>query len=153
VLECESTAEFQAWRTGAEVRKDGAAQAVTTKTRKLLAYVEQVKIVVPIVEEEMLLAAAIDSYNAWTRNNSRDFVSDDASSDPEFLERITVNYLRHELTCYEDQLSELYGRVGIEAALDALREKIYDAISEAHPHLTDECDRQLSRRKGLEPRL
>ena len=33
-------------------------------------------------------------------------------NDSEFLDRITVNYLRHELTSYEAELAGLYGLIG-----------------------------------------
>src|ERR1700726_2684919 len=64
----------------------------------------------------------------------------------EFLERITVNFIRHNLTAYDRALEEVAGRVGIASAVQAIRARIYSAIGESCPALADECSRQLMRR-------
>jgi hypothetical protein len=40
----------------------------------------------------------------------------------------------------------VYGRVGVRQAYKEISRNIYDAISEAHPWLKDECHRQLERK-------
>ena len=65
----------------------------------------------------------------------------------EFLERITVNFIRHNLTAYDRALEEVAGRVGIASAVqskDLLSHR--RAIGESYPALADECSRQLMRR-------
>lgn len=64
-------------------------------------------------------------------------------SSPEFLERITVNYLRHELSSYENHLTRVAGQVGAEDAYWRIKEKVLDAIAGAYPHLAAECCRQM----------
>lgn len=53
----------------------------------------------------------------------------------EFLNRITVNYLRHECTDYDYELSEIAGKVGVQDAHDILKERVNEAIYEAYPTL------------------
>lgn len=64
-------------------------------------------------------------------------------SDPAFLSRISVNYLRHELCAYEDELAAVFGITGVWDATAHIRRKVYAAISAAYPELSGECDRQL----------
>jgi hypothetical protein len=42
-------------------------------------------------------------------------------SDPAFLERITVNFIRHELTEYDESLQEVAGRMGVDEAMALMR--------------------------------
>lgn len=58
------------------------------------------------------------------------------------------DYVRHELTCYDARLYDLYGKVGTRAAYKLLNARIYAAITEAYPHLRAECERQLARKFG-----
>jgi len=64
-------------------------------------------------------------------------------SDPAFLERIAVNYLRHELSDYEPELAKLFGQVGRADASSVVRKRVYNAIADAYPDLASECSRQL----------
>ena len=87
-------------------------------------------------------ARAVQDYN----ENSREFRAS-LDSDPAFLERITVNYIRHSLTDYDRSLAELAGKTGIVSGVAAIREKVYGAIAAAYPDLSDECDRQMRARE------
>ncbi len=67
-------------------------------------------------------------------------------TNPVFLARISVNYLRHMLTSYEDELTRIYGKTGVREAYLELNEKIYEAIGDTYEEvwweLVEECDRQ-----------
>ncbi len=60
--------------------------------------------------------AAIEAYNEWHWDG--DGAAEDAPA--EFLERITVNFIRHNLTAYDRALEEVAGRVGIASAVQAM---------------------------------
>lgn len=64
-----------------------------------------------------------------------------------FFNRIEVNWLRHEATIYDDELTEYFNQVGVGHAVDIVREHVYGIIADAYPHLRDECDRQLEQRR------
>lgn len=64
-----------------------------------------------------------------------------------FFNRIEVNWLRHEATIYDDELTEYFNQVGVGHAVDIVREHVYGLIADAYPHLRDECDRQLEQRR------
>ena len=83
--------------------------------------------------------AAIASYNDWHAHGctcagrwSEGFCDKRATADgsPEFLRRITVNYVRHELTGYDDAYEQLARRVGRQQAHGLLRAKV-NAVIEA----------------------
>jgi hypothetical protein len=57
------------------------------------------------------------------------------SNDLDFLARITVNYIRHELSEYDQDLMGLWGRVGKGEAYLRLNKKSYAAIAAQYPEL------------------
>jgi hypothetical protein len=77
--------------------------------------------------EHWVRRAAIKAYNEWHWDG--DGAAEDAPA--EFLERITVNFIRHNLTAYDRALEEVAGRVGIASAAQAIRARIYSAIGES----------------------
>jgi len=138
---------FKAALAKAEVRRVSSGRAVETKRKKTLETVEgwNPEILtrpLPVVTKE-----AISSFNYWkaeveerTDKPSRYAKAD---SEPEFLRRITVNYLRHELSDYERRLNTLKkGAVGKREAYHLIREKVLNSIAEAYPSLREECERQ-----------
>ena len=112
------------------------------KARGTDAAVLEMHVSVETRPEHWVRRAAIEAYNEWHWDG--DGAAEDAPA--EFLERITVNFIRHNLTAYDRALEEVAGRVGIASAVQAIRAKIYSAIGESDPALADECSRQLMRR-------
>jgi hypothetical protein len=151
VLAAEQSAAFAAAQAALQKRQAAAAKAVETKTEKLLAQVREMRVHVERHSPERVRAAAIHSFNAraWERGRIGDAGE---HSDPEFLERITVNFIRHELTCYDEALWETAGRVGCWEARSLIRAQVYAAIAKAYPALARECTQQLALRGkgGLE---
>jgi hypothetical protein len=74
---------------------------------------------------------------SWRDRQAEVGRSVDRDVPPDAAERLAVNYLRHELTAYDDHLAALYRRVGKDAACDAINEKVYEAISRAYPELAN----------------
>ena len=133
-----------AWQDASAVRKKSAAKAVSTKKHNLMQWLDSLVIEVPKMTDEELTARAVAHYNAlWFDKEKRAHVGDDL----DFLDRITVNYLRHQLSPYEEHLNEIAGRTGAHKARDRLRSLIYDAIGDAYPDLSSECFRQERERE------
>jgi hypothetical protein len=59
------------------------------------------------------------------------------------LERITVNYIRHNLTEYETHLKKVAGQAG-----RVVRRRVYDEIAAQYPEYAEECKRQMRDRSG-----
>ena len=72
-----------------------------------------------------------------------DFTPATTDSDSVFLNRVIVNYLRHNLSNYDSKLDDIFGKVGKSEAYRIINTKIYAKIAEVYPVLKDECDNQL----------
>jgi hypothetical protein len=84
---------------------------------------------------------AIASYEAFRET----VVEKDAPRS--FLDRITVNFIRHNLTRYDVLLWQAAGKPGAEQAREAIRRRIFDAIGPGYPRYAEECDRQRLRKE------
>lgn len=147
VEKIEQTDEFKEKRKGAEKRKESAKKATETKRNQLSEWLNTVEIHIPSIEKTELISQACDHYNdiqMWRKMEGRDTCGKTATpkSDQKFLERICVNYLRHDLTRYEDHLDEMYGKVGFYDGYEEIRRKIFLKIAEVYPWLLEECKRQ-----------
>jgi hypothetical protein len=142
----ESTVEFIAAKTKAARRVNGAKAAADTKRTALMQQIERMTVKVALVNN--VTARAIKSYNAWNWekqiDRDRDFPPASFDSDPDFLQRITVNYIRHELTDYDLSILEAAKKVGADDARVAIKQKVLAAISAQYPALKLECDDQSS---------
>ena len=148
VAAVELTEEFAAIRAASANRRTGAAKAVKTKRDALLAHVDGLVIEVPSLPLDELVRLACESYNrhkdemALDRERDENELMATPTSNPEFLDRICVNYLRHQMTSYEAQLRMIARRVGTRDAYLDLRSKIFDVISDTYPDLSNECWKQ-----------
>ncbi len=131
-------------------RARSASSRATADHRRdeLLARVQAEPVPVPELPLPDVQRAAIKSYNARVANRG-DGGGGGASedSDPDFLDRVTVNYLRHELSGYEARLTGLFGQVGRAEATTVVREQVYGAIADTYPDLAMECVRQEDERQ------
>jgi len=143
VEKVEKSKKFIEAKAAADRRKESAAKGVATKVEKAVEYAKTVKIEVPVVNYDTLVKHACRHYNDWhecDRNGmpNIDFIpADPKHSDPEFLHRITINYLRHECTSYDDELEKLFGKTGIHEAHQILQRRINKEISTTYPQLND----------------
>lgn len=146
----EQTEEFKEWFAKAsaqrEARKKGAAKAVETKKRKTREFVENydMKISIPHYDSKQeLIQDACDHYNRVIWNGDGERATPD--SDWDFLCRITLNFMRHVCTNYDNELDYvngyLKGRVGRQdvsmedAKFRTFKDRINAAAIEAYPWL------------------
>lgn len=136
----EATPEFKVMMESAKGRKQKASRAVDTKRNKIMAHVNGLKIEVPEMTEGELRKKAVKSYNDF--REAKAFQRDDYEFEPAtihaddvFLNRISMNYLRHRCTRYEKELKQIFGKVGVDSAYVILKIKINNAILEKYPFL------------------
>lgn len=124
-------------------RKIIAKKAVNTKIEKTLSEYDNIDIFVK--KEDNIVSKAIGSYNNY---NSFNFESPIASvdSDNDFLNRIAVNYIRHNLTKYDRMIDSLFSKVGKSEVYKRLNVKIYNEISKVYPEYKNECKNQLNKK-------
>jgi len=143
----ETTSGYRLWRAASDRRRESAGVAVAGRKARLLATIEVWQPSVPLLNEEEVRRMAVANYNeiqglrdSW--NRAPEWSPAMETTDRRFLDRITVNYLRHVRTNYDELLASLHGKVGIEEAKELVREQVYEAIAEAYPDLAPECSRQ-----------
>ena len=122
-----------------EKRKFAAAKAVATKTKNLLSAIDAMEVFVIQLDTLKVRKQAINSYNDF---NSYSNNPASVKSNTAFLDRICVNYIRHELTSYDDSLAEAAGKTGIAVAVSKIRAKIFTEIAVTYPVFSSECERQ-----------
>ena len=149
VLEAERTTEVKAALHKSAARRLVRLQVAQEQAWRLLDQVKRMRVKVVTLLPEKLLKAAIQSYNDWY-SDREDWEPASPDSDPAFLARIQVNYVRHRLTRYDAALEKVAGKVGVREAEDVIREKVYAAIKATYPEFVTECDAQLERRRMLE---
>ena len=141
VLAVEASPQWQAEVAKAAPHRVAGRKAAVTKTDKLRAAVASMQIDVPLMAITEVHRAAQKSYNEiWIRRGQPDKRADDATGD--FLDRITVNYLRHRLTSYEDELEAIFGVTGAPEGRVLIKRKVLAAIGDTYPDLASECARQ-----------
>lgn len=146
VIAAESTPAFIDGKDILAKRKAAGVKAVKTKIDKLMSDIAKMSVVVQPVNPRRLQQMAIDAYNDW--NVLRDPAS--ANSDEMFLQRICVNFIRHNLTEYDQALWAIAGKTGKDLAVTAIRQKVFSAIATVYPKFKDECFRQMWKRDETE---
>lgn len=141
----EASDAFAALQQKAKKRSASATAVTDRKRQELLEEVRLIKIDLGNMSYKQLTNEAIRHYNWWNSDKPNYTPASDKSDKP-FLDRIRVNYARHELTIYDDRLEALYARIGRLEAEHAIRCATYEAIAKAWPLLAEECQQQLERR-------
>lgn len=122
------------------LRRERSKKMVRTKTDNLLNKISNISISVEEYNRQELIKLVIDSYNQ--RNNHKEPISQ-RETDQATMERLMVNYIRHQLTSYDYILMELYSKVGKEHAYKLLNKRIYKSIGDVYPYLIEECALQI----------
>jgi hypothetical protein len=147
VLAAEMLKDFRVWFAQ---RQERGAHAAAAAQKRATGLVDQLKVWTPqlaVLPLAMVRRAAIDHYNARLAdrfNDDREPATE--ASDGYFLTRITVNFLRHEMTAYDRTLEAVRGRIGVREAEQQIRVRVYTVIGEKYPDLAEECRRQLAAR-------
>ena len=143
------TPEFLDAQKGRAARRAGAQKAVETKRDKLMAQVaEKIKEirVDASYSDAQLREDAIDDRQAWydyiaaERGMWNDSYAGDA--DESTIRRWVVNFIRHSLTDYDEDLYGMAGKVGCHEGYVLYRNAVLDKIAETYPQYKDECRRQ-----------
>ena len=140
------TDEFKEAVQKRESRRQGAAKAVETKRAKLHAEIEAKiqKIKVEVLTIGQLRNEAIADRQAWYDMDWEN-CCDAASADEPTIKRWMVNYVRHNLTSYDDVLYRMSGKVGCQDEYLTYKFAVLDKIAEAYPKLKQECNQQKQR--------
>lgn len=148
----EQTEEFKSAHEKYLTRRNAGKLAAKKQAEERIKSARTMPIRIRRVPVEQLLEDAMDHFNRrrhwrdWDDDNYFEFKPADQNSAREFLERIQVNYIRHELTSYDSKLLAQRGRIGGDDAVQIIRRRVFFEISYAYPHLENECFRQMRSR-------
>lgn len=136
----EKDPQWQRLKQKADRRRLTVAKGIHAKRTSILKFAETVSIRIPRLATAR--HQAVDHYNNlwWSRGRDDKWASLDAH--PAFLDRITVNFLRHATSRYEQLLETIYGKVGVAEARRRIRHRVLDGIAKVYPELAAECERQ-----------
>jgi hypothetical protein len=112
------------------------------KSGLVVMYLERLSIDVPVLPKKQLIESAVRHYNALPRPGDR---LPDCVKGVSFrlICRVVVNFLRHQLTCYEAELRLLRLKLPSGEGYWVLKGKVLLAIAAAYPWLRRECELQL----------
>jgi len=146
----EKSKEFKDFKNKNNSRKNGSKKSIETKKKKITEFITNLNIDIKKQKFSIIKKEAIESYNEFKEDISFeigfDFQKATLSSDKQFLNRIIVNYIRHNLSEYDYRLQEIFGKVGKQEAYKLLNKKIYNKIAEIYPQLKQECNNQFLRK-------
>lgn len=142
VMTAEKSEAFRNAMKALRVRRKSAAKGVRTKSTALMKKINDTKIDIPSLDVDEVIASAIADYNSFHANDAHGNAHATPNDDEAFLQRITVNYLRHLVGPYEKALIDIVGKTGKRAAYAAIKSNVLCAIARQYPYLKSECDRQ-----------
>ncbi|HUQ69764.1 MAG TPA: hypothetical protein VM165_09590, partial [Planctomycetaceae bacterium] len=147
VVAVEATEEFRDAREQSERRRAAGREAAARRRQATRDWVQILPITISVMSWDALVMRACASYNGHQqfRPGGEEWTTATPTSDQEFLERIAVNYLRHETSSYDAFLDRAQGRTGVHEARLEIKRRVLRAIASAYPELAAECDRQAER--------
>lgn len=148
----EGTDEFRHAQAAAAERQRRARRAAARAAEDLARIAATARVDLPALSLAALQARAIDHYNRRGPREDDDgrWMPASTTSDPVFLARITVNYVRHQRTTYDRDLDSFWAKQGVRGASQVLRRRVYQHIAARWPALAEECARQWAARAAPE---
>lgn len=146
VLKVMDTNEFKEELDKANKRRKASTKAVESKKNKLKEQVEELKLNLYIrkLSDKKLIHKTIMDKNYWySLHNDFEFV-DEKTVDKATLDRWIVNYIRHNLIDYDDDLMMIKGKVVIGEAYVDYKKYVLKEIAKIYPKYKDECLRQIN---------
>ncbi len=147
VKRAEKNTEFKKAIEKSKIRSERMTNIALLKKNKLLEEIDKMEFSIKVIPIKMVLANSIRSYNEFHGEKSMeygnfDFEPVNVNANSDFLERIEVNYIRHNLTKYDRELEEMAGKIGVNEAVVKIRNRILDSIAEKYPGLKEQCLKQ-----------
>jgi len=145
VSRIENSAVFFRLREMSVERHEAMRKVARMEEKEILKYIDSIEIKVEKMDMKKIKKLAIEEYNSRQIESGHveNMILYEKYLDNAFLSRIMVNYIRHNLTSYEDLLEELKGKEGKYEAYIKLKNKILEKIAEVYPELREECNRQM----------
>ena len=137
VIAAEQTEDYLKMKEAYEKRKISANKAVKTKTDELLKKIDKAitEIKVERIPLKQLYNDAIESKEDWYYATGQDRFIDRKSLSQDTILRWELNYIRHNLTQYDEELFNYYGKTGIGIGYEKYKSAVMSKIYEIYPEL------------------
>ncbi|MSR97480.1 hypothetical protein FYJ28_01425 [Arthrobacter sp. BL-252-APC-1A] len=135
----EATEDFRRAREASRKRQLAARERALAKKKEAVAAARALELRIDPEPWDEVQQLALDHYNSRLRRNQSPAGPRTSQAR---RDRMTVNYLRHRQTSYEEELKEFKGVVGVGEAYLIVRNRILDLIAQTYPPLQAECERQ-----------
>jgi len=131
------------FRQDVDKKNKKANRTPFAKQRQYLSsLVERCQITIPRLSYNRIRKATLASRQAFFSSHRKD--TSILSNVPNaIMLRWQVNYIRHDLTCYDDICNQLIWHVGKDHAYRLLRNKVLNIIAQTYPKFREECERQM----------
>lgn len=144
IEEIEKTEEYKIMYEKVERRREAAQKAVETKRKKTEQIIDEAinQLTIIVYPYDAVVKMALQDKREWYRyqNSIRGyerFDTDFSDIDTNTKQRWTVNFIRHNLTNYEDILEQIRGKTGINTQYYRLKQAIHDMIYTVYPELSN----------------
>jgi hypothetical protein len=144
----EAAKKFQENLQRAQGRRQAALKAAETRRRNAVRWAARTEILLHCPTRSMreLQGESVTHRNEHAGRSRRNRENPDfehmpqpSMLDRETLDRLCVNFLRHQCSDYDFTLAETFGQTGKETAIDVIRLRIYREIARRWPDLENEC--------------
>jgi len=142
----EKNKRFKEWIKKSEAKREKLSKKLKEvnekKRQKLIDYINSLEIEIPKMPLKKLREKAVEHYNwLWrVERNQWDKLAT-INDDEKFLNRICVNYLRHEHKHYESEIAKMFGKVGKDEGYYLLKKKINEKIFKIYPELLKDLEK------------
>lgn len=127
----EATDEFKALVKADKSRRKGVLKEDKKRKESLIEKVGKVEIKVEYVPEPFLTTMALADYNTWRIEKRKTFEWASGKSDRRFQRKIRHNYIRHNLTNYDQIMPEITKKIRSEEEYAEIRSILIKRIKEA----------------------
>lgn len=141
VKQKERTKKFKESAEKKAKRRESSLKAVATKTEKTLSLLPTLSLEVERVDLKDLKKWTLNAKWNWYMYTGQDWRADSVDfADEETVLRWEINFIRHNLSNYDNELDKLYGKVGKTVVYSQYRNQLMSKIFEVYPELKAKID-------------
>ena len=145
----ERTNRFKKYAEKKAKRQEASRKAIATKTEKTIALLPNFSLEVERVSLEDLRQWTLNAKWYWYMDTEQYERADSVDfADEETILRWEINFIRHNLSNYDDELEKLYGKVGKDMVYSKYRNQLMNKIFEVYPELKEKCE-EFEQKKDL----
>lgn len=138
VKQKERTKKFKESAEKKAKRRESSLKAVATKTENTMSLLDTFSLEVEKIDLEDLREWTLNAKWNWYMDTEQYERADSVNfADEETILRWEINFIRHNLSNYDEELDKLYGKVGKDIVYSKYRSQLMNKIFEVYPELKE----------------